>query len=189
MVRKTTRTFLTKVHLLIAAFIFPAIAMFLVTGGLYTWGVTGEYVDSEHRVALSEPLSKDKDVLRTVAARELDRLGIAPPSGSPGIRSVADGYRLEWTGANRDVHLAPTDDAAVALLTVKDTTLHRRLVQLHKAKGATLFKIYATVLAAALFLLVVSGLILCLITPAFRVMTYWASAIGLAVFGAAVALS
>ncbi len=183
-----TRSLIIKLHLLIAAFMFPAIVMFLGTGALYTWGITGDYVDTEYRVALSAPLTDDKDALTQVATAELARLDIAQPSGSPSVRSVGDAFRFEWSGANRDVHLAPTDDPAVALLTVKETTIHRRLVQLHKAKGTTLFKIYASFLAFSLFMLVASGLIVSLITPAYRSMTLWASGVGAVLFVSAVML-
>jgi hypothetical protein len=183
-----TRQLLVKLHPIIAAFMFPAIARFQGTGALYTWGITGDYVDTEHRVALSAPLTDDKEALTALAAHELARLDIAPPSGSPSVRSLGDAFRLEWSGANRDVQLAPTADPRAATLTVKETTLHPRLVQLHKAKGATAFNIYATVLTAALFLLVVSGLIIGLATPALKRMTFIAGGLGTLGFIGAVAL-
>jgi hypothetical protein len=184
----TTRAFLTKAHLVLAALMFPAVLMFLATGALYTWGETGDYVDTEHRIALTQPLTNDEGALTVVAARELARLDIAPPSGSPSVRTLDDAYRFEWSGSNRDVQLSPTADPLVAILVVKETTLHRRLVQLHKAKGATAFKIYATILAIALFLLVLSGIIMGLATPSLRRMTIWASGLGTALFAGAVAL-
>lgn len=188
MTTAATRTLLVKLHLILAAFMFPAIVMFLGTGVLYTWGNTGDYVDTEYRVALSAPLTNDEDALTRVATAELARLDIAPPGGSPSVRTVGDAYRLEWSGANRDVHLAPTGDPAVGLLTVKETTLHRRLVQLHKAKGTDLFKIYASILAAALFVLVASGLWIGMASPALRRTTLVASTVGLAGFVGAVML-
>lgn len=183
-----TRSLIIRIHLLIAAFMFPAIVMFLGTGALYTWGITGDYVDTDYEIALAAPLANDEAMLAAVAAAELARRDIALPGGSPGVRSVGEGFRLEWSGANRDVVLAPTDDPAVGLLTVRETTLHRRLVQLHKAKGTTLFKLYATLLAAALFLLVASGLAASLMTPAYRGLTIWASGAGAVLFVGAVVL-
>lgn len=188
MARPATRLFVTKVHLLVAAFIFPAIVMFLVTGGLYTWGITGKYTDTEHMITLQQPLENDKAALDTMVKAELDRLDLSPPSGNARVRTVGDSFTYEWTGANRDVTLAPTANPNEAKLTVKDTGIHRYFVQLHKAKGSTLFKVYASILAIALFLLVLSGLIISLITPAFRRMTLWASGVGAVIFVGAVAL-
>jgi hypothetical protein len=188
MLTPASRQFVIKLHLIIAAFMFPAIAMFLATGALYTWGITGDYVDTKHNVVLSAPLTADETALAEVAAQELARLGVAQPTGKTSVRKLGDAFRLEWSGANRDVHLAPTADPKIATLTVKETTVHRRLVQLHKAKGATAFKVYASLLAVSLFLLVVSGLVIGFATPALRRLTWVASGIGAAGFAIAVAL-
>jgi hypothetical protein len=40
---------------------------------------------------------------------------------------------------------------------IKNTSWHRQFVQLHKAKGGALFKVYATAFATALLLLLISG--------------------------------
>ena len=53
------RMTLIKIHLLLAAFMFPAALMFLVTGGLYTWGYKGSYVDESQTIVLTEPLVTD----------------------------------------------------------------------------------------------------------------------------------
>lgn len=186
--RPATRLFLTKAHLIIAAFVFPAIAMFLATGALYTWGNTGEVVETEHVIQLDAPLAKDEDAMLALATRELARLDLSPPSGKDRIRSMGDSWSFEWTGAQRDITIAPGESANQAVLTVKEASLHRVFVQLHKAKGSTLFKVYASVLAAALLLLVASGLAIGLMVPAFRGLTIWTSGAGLLAFVGAVAL-
>lgn len=188
MARPATRLFLTKVHLIVAALVFPAIAMFLVTGALYTWGNTGEVVETEHVLQLSAPLEKDEDAMRALASRELVRLDLAPPSGKDRIRSMGDSWTFEWTGAQRDVTITPGEMANQAVLTVKEASLHRVFVQLHKAKGSTLFKAYATFLAISLFLLVATGIAVGLMAPAFRSLTIWTSAAGVVAFVGAVAL-
>ena len=189
MVRPSTRILLTKVHLLLAAFTFPAIIMFLLTGALYTWGITGKSDESEHRIALSAPLERDERVVKALVASELDRLGFAEPSGRSRIRGEGDDWTFDWAGSRSEVTLKPSDDAKSAELTVKQSTVYRVFVQLHKAKGATLFRIYATFLAITLFLLVATGLALCFAIPAFRRMTIWASSAGALAFVGAVLLS
>lgn len=186
MVRPATRLFLTKAHLVIAAFVFPAIAMFLITGGLYTWGNTGKTVDSNYVLQLDAPLAKDEDALRALASRELVRLDLGAPSGGERIRSVGESWTYEWTGAQRDVAITPGTTPTEAKLTVKEASLHRIFVQLHKAKGSTLFKAYATLLAIGLLLLVASGLAIGFLAPAFRSLTLWTSAVGVAAFVGAV---
>lgn len=189
MIRPSTRILLTKVHLLLAAFTFPAILMFLLTGALYTWGITGKSEESEHRIALSAPLERDERAVRALAAEELDRLGFAEPSGRSRIRGEGDDWTFDWSGAQAEVSLKPDDSATSATMTVKQSTLYRVFVQLHKAKGATLFRVYASFVAFTLFLLVATGLALCFAIPAFRRMTIWTSAAGAVAFAAAVAMS
>lgn len=188
MARPATRLLLIKIHLVIAALVFPAIAMFLITGGLYTWGSTGESVESDYVIQLDAPVAKDEDALRALASRELVRLDLGAPSGGERIRTVGDSWTYEWSGAQRDVTITPGATADVVNLTVKEATLHRIFVQLHKAKGSTLFKVYATFLAVSLFLLVATGIAIGLMAPAFRNLTIWSSAVGVAAFAAAVAL-
>ena len=188
MARPATRLLLIKIHLVIAALVFPAIAMFLITGGLYTWGSTGESVESDYVIQLDAPVAKDEDALRALASRELVRLDLGAPSGGERIRTVGDSWTYEWSGAQRDVTITPSATADVVNLTVKEATLHRIFVQLHKAKGSTLFKVYATFLAVSLFLLVATGIAVGLMAPAFRNLTIWTSAVGVAAFAAAVAL-
>ena len=188
MARPATRLLLIKIHLVIAALVFPAIAMFLITGGLYTWGSTGESVESDYVIQLDAPVAKDEDALRALASRELVRLDLGAPSGGERIRTVGDSWIYEWSGAQRDVTITPGATADVVNLTVKEATLHRIFVQLHKAKGSTLFKVYATFLAVSLFLLVATGIAVGLMAPAFRNLTIWTSAVGVAAFVAAVAL-
>jgi len=177
------RLFLTKLHLWLAALLFPAMVLFLVTGALYTWGITGKTVDVERKVALSAPLDpKDEPGLRSLAEAELAGLGLAAPSGKARVRKMAGSFSFEWTGARRDITIEPTADPRFAKVTIKEATLYRTLVQLHKAKGGLLFKVYATVLAAALFLLVATGLLIGLKSPPFRRITLAGSGIGLVAF-------
>ena len=55
---------LVRWHMLVAAFLFPPILLYLLTGALYTWGAKGDYVTSDHVVTLSAPLTDDKAALK-----------------------------------------------------------------------------------------------------------------------------
>jgi hypothetical protein len=185
-----SRLFLTKLHLLLAAFLFPAILMFLVTGALYTWGETGRIDETKREVALAAPLdAKSEPAMRAIALAELAKAGLEAPSGKARLREAGGQSSFEWVGSRRDVIVEPTADPLKATVTVKEASLHRTMVQLHKAKGGTLFKIYATVLAVALFLLVVSGVIMGWQVPALRRLTVWGSGAGLVAFAGLFAVS
>ena len=178
-----SRLFLTKLHLWLAALLFPAMLLFLVTGALYTWGVTGKTEDVKREVTLEAPLNPDDEAgLRRIARAELAAAGLSEPSGKARVRKSGGGFSFEWSGSRRDITVEPTADPLVAKVTIKEASLHRTMVQLHKAKGGVLFKVYATVLAVALFLLVATGLIIGLQSPPFRRATIIGSGTGLVAF-------
>lgn len=185
----STRIILVKVHMLLAAFIFPAIVMFLVTGGFYTWGVKGSYSDEVHLIELRGPLSADVGQLQKLIVRELGNLGIEVPSGKVKLKKAGTSFKAEWTGSKRDVILEPTAEQLTARLTVKETTWYRSLVQLHKAKGGQLFKVYAAVLAFSLFAILSTGFFIALGIPRHRKSAISASMAGIALFLVMVSLS
>ena len=89
---------------------------------------------------------------------ELQKRGIEEPSGKAGIKKAGTSFYLEWTGSNRDVQLQPTEDPTKAKLKIKETGFHRYFVQLHKAKGGLVFKIYAAIWGLALVVLILTGM-------------------------------
>jgi hypothetical protein len=176
------RQTLTKIHMLLAAFMFPVALMFLVTGGLYTWGIKGSYESQSYQLELDQPLTDDQALLAELTETELQRLSVAPPSGAAKVKKLGTSFQLEWTGAARDVVLEPTADPLVAKLTVKETTWYRNLVQLHKAKGGQLFKVYAAILAVSLFTILLSGFLMAWAVPKYRKMAVSAALSGVGLF-------
>ena len=183
------RVILTKVHMLLAAFMFPVAVMFLVTGGLYTWGFKGSYDSETYDLTLQQPLTDDRALLIELVSEELERLAIAPPSGEAKVKTLGTSFQLEWTGSRRDVLLVPVSDPLQAQLVIKETTWYRNLVQLHKAKGGVLFKIYAAMLAVALFTILFSGFLMAWQVPKYRRQALMYSAAGLTLFMAMVFVS
>jgi hypothetical protein len=176
-------------HALLAAFFLPFGVLFFITGALYTVERTGSYATTSHAVPLTAPLAPDLDALAALATARLAEAGIAPPTGAMRVRKVGTSFAFEWSGANRDVVLAPTADPALAKMEVKDTTWYRRLVQLHKAKGGPVFKAFAVATATALLLLFLSGTLLAWRHRALRPLSTAAFLAGLAAFAGAVYLS
>lgn len=184
-----TRQTLIKLHMLMASFVFPVALMFFVTGAFYTWGVKGSYADTEYRLDLERPLVADGGELQTLAASELSQRGIDHPTGAASVKAGGTSFKLEWTGSERDVVLEPTQDPTVALLTIKETTWYRNLVQLHKAKGGTPFKVFAAFLAVCLVLILATGFIMALQIPNYRRQSIAAGALGFVAFAVFVAVS
>lgn len=178
-----SRALLTKLHLIAAAFMFPAVLMFLITGGLYTWGNKGEWNESATTVQLEQPYSALGEAdLRDTALAGLATQDLPEPSGSISISGEGFDQSLSWTGARSEASVSATDDPMVAEVAMKEATMHRWLVQLHKAKGSVWFKIYATMLAVVLFLLVASGVVMGLQVKALRNITITSSLVGLVAF-------
>ncbi len=183
------RTVLIKLHVVLAAFMLPAFFMFLVTGALYTWEVKGEYQVQKIELDLVTALPSDQQALANMIEQQLQIRQIDVPSGKQSLKEVGGAYQLEWTGANRDVLLAPTADPLKATLTVKNTTWYRHLVQLHKAKGGVVFKVYAALMALSLLLLLLSGVLMALQMPKLRTLTLGTIGAGVLAFALMVLLS
>lgn len=183
------RGLLIKLHVVLAAVMLPAIVLFLVTGSLYTWGIKGEYHTQTVELALARPLQKDQVVLTQVATQALAAHQVELPSGKPSLKKMGEAYQLEWTGADRDVLLEPTADPLKATLTIKDTSWYRHIVQLHKAKGGVVFKVYAAAAALSLLLLLISGVTLALQMPKLRAITLGSLGGGVLLCALAIVLS
>ena len=184
-----TRSTLMKAHSLLAAFILPAAIMFFVTGALYTWGIKGDYDTTTHEINLDSPVKGELSELVTLATNELKKRNIETPSGQAKIKTIGDAFKLEWTGSKADIIIEPTPDPLIAKLQIKETSLHRQFVQLHKAKGGNPFKVYAAIFAIALLLLLISGFTMAWQTPKLRKLTLVSASLGLAVFVVFVASS
>jgi hypothetical protein len=171
-----------KLHVLIAVFILPIAIMFFVTGAFYTWGIKGDYETTVQTIQLKEPLQDELAPLVNVVKDELKNQNISLPTGKAKIKKIGQSFLLEWTGSSRDVVLEPTPNPLIAQLKIKKTGWHRHFVQLHKAKGGIVFKVYATILAIGLLFLLTSGFIMAWQLPKLRKITLISTTSGLVFF-------
>lgn len=153
MQRKT----IIKIHTALAAFFLPMGIVYAVTGGLYTWGITGKYDRQDVTLELAEPLPAELSALVALAEREVQARGLDVPTGKAGIKKSGTSFHFEWTGSRRDIQIHPTAEPNRAVLRLMDTTPHRFFVQLHKAKGGNAFKVFAAMWAVGLVGLFLSG--------------------------------
>ncbi|MFT5707896.1 MAG: hypothetical protein ACI9ES_002198 [Oceanospirillaceae bacterium] len=184
-----TRFQIMKAHALLAAFIFPVAIMFVLTGALYTWGLKGSYSKTIYDIQLTEELQPELTTLLALAIFELDKLELSYPSGDAKVKNIGHSFMLEWTGSSKDINLEPIADNLMAKLTVKETSWYRNLVQLHKAKGGIVFKIYAAVFAIALGLILISGFMMAWQVPKLKKLTMSAFLAGIGSFLAMIWLS
>lgn len=181
----SVRNRLTTLHLLLATLLLPAALLFLITGGLYTWGIKGDQATTTHDLVLAAPLNADLDAQLAVVRAELVRLGLSEPSGDPSLRKQPGKLLVDWTGSEIDVQLESAEGASAAKLTVKEASAYRRFVQLHKAKGGVFFKVYATIFAVSLLLLLITGCWMAWQMPKFRGLALASSGAGVLLFAVA----
>lgn len=165
------RTQLINLHLILATILLPAIAMFAITGGFYTWGVKGGYDSQTYKLPLATPLNGDLASLISFTQQELDKQQHAYPSGGAKLKSTTHSHILEWTGSDSDISLITDIGSKQANLEVKRTSAYRQLVQLHKAKGGTAFKFYAALMALGLLVILTSGVLMGFGMPKYRLTT------------------
>jgi hypothetical protein len=183
------RLMLMKMHALLATFILPVAIMFFVTGAFYTWGIKGAYNASSYELHLQKPIQDKYAELVSIVTNELQNKQIDLPSGKAEIKRMDNAYRLEWTGANKDIVLQPTENPLIATLEIKNTSWYRHFVQLHKAKGGTAFKFYAAIFATAMLLLLISGFMMAWQTPQLRKLALISTSLGVVTFIAMVMAS
>ncbi len=173
---------LIRIHTVLAAFFLPMGIMYAITGGLYGLGIKGEYDTTQTKIQLQTPLDGELSTLVALAEAELDRMGIAPPSGGASVKAGGTSYYLEWTGKQRDVELHPTDNPLLATFKLKETGPHRYFVQLHKAKGGTIFKWFAAVWMVGLIALFLTGGVMAFAAKPYRKLATLAAIAGIGVF-------
>lgn len=170
-------------HVIFAGFFLPVAVTFAVTGGLYTFGVKGDYKTENLNLPLAISSSPTLDEVIAQTETILREKGMSKnPSGSPALKKIGTSWQLEWTGADYDFTLEPTAEVGVYKAAIKETTWHRFFVQLHKAKGGWPFKVLAGGLAMALLVLFASGVMLSFSNPKLKQSMYLSSALGLLAF-------
>ncbi|NVK37917.1 MAG: PepSY domain-containing protein [Gammaproteobacteria bacterium] len=183
------RVKIINLHLILAAVLLPAILMFAITGGFYTWGVKGGYDSQSYKLPLANPLGADLGSLVQFAQAELDKQNQAYPTGGAKLKSNEHTHILEWTGSNLDISLSTDKGSSLATLQVKQTSPYRQLVQLHKAKGGTVFKIYAALVAIGLLVILFSGVLMGVTLTKYRQTTVLALLAGTGLWVLAVVMS
>lgn len=177
MSRPKTRNFLILCHLLLAGLLAPLFILVAITGGLYLYGNKGETVETALTIPAGTVIVADapdvEDTVRSIlAANDLDsdfeylRTG----SGSITTRPTSTDF----------VSFSEVDGVWSA--TLNEPNLQYRMMELHKGHGPQAFKIYQMIAAIALFLIVIGGLAVGLLAPAYRGKTIASAAVGTLAF-------
>lgn len=177
MSRAKTRNFLVLGHLLAAGLLAPLFILVAITGGLYLNDYKGETVETALTMPAEIEIVEDapdlEDTVRKILAandlpQDFEYLRMRPGSITTRPTST-DFVVLEQEGE-------------VWTATLNQPNLQYRMMELHKGHGPELFKIYQIFAAIALFLVVLGGLTVGLMAPAYRNKTIGSFVVGGAAF-------
>jgi hypothetical protein len=173
-----TRNFLITCHLLLAGLLAPLFLLVAITGGLYLIGEKGEVTETALQTSADLRLDPDTetieaDVRSVLAANDLatdfEYLRMRP--GSITTRPTTRDY----------VVLKEGDDGAWSASLNEPNFLYS-MIELHKGHGPQAFKTYQIGAAISLFLVVLGGLLVGLLAPAYRKKTIASAAVGTLAF-------
>lgn len=173
-----TRSFLVKCHLWAAGLLAPLFILVAYTGAAYLLDFKGEVKETGLALPAGTTLDPDsptieEDVRRILAANRLDiefdylRMG---------------GDSITTRPTSRDfVSFRQTDGEWTA--TLNQPNLQYALIELHKGHGPALYRWYQVLAAVVLFLVVLGGLAVGWMAPAYRRATGIGLGVGTLTFG------
>ncbi len=176
------RSILMKIHTLLAVFLLPVAIMFFVTGALYIWEIKGSQEKYQHSLQIDNTFTGELSDFLLLTKNKLKVLGLPTPTGDPKLRKERDKTVFDWSGSSIEVKVEALPKAHTAQMEIKKASWYRHLVQLHKAKGGLLFKLYATILSIALLTLLFTGFIMAWQMPKLRKLTVITTISGFVVF-------
>ncbi|MBW7877131.1 MAG: hypothetical protein H3C47_14210 [Candidatus Cloacimonetes bacterium] len=156
MKRKT----ILHLHISLAGLCLPFLIVYLITGILYTFGIKGDFVSSKETVSITQKFSLDQESIQREFTKILEEKKVKIPTGDITVRKAGTSWQAIWNGSDCEHILEPASEDNNYKLTLKHANWHRNLVQLHKAKGGMVFKIFAALMT--LFVLSLFSLGLCL---------------------------
>ncbi|WP_379545531.1 hypothetical protein ACFCW2_08090 [Qipengyuania sp. DSG2-2] len=171
------RNLLVLGHLLAAGLLAPLFLLVAFTGGNYLIDNKGEVIETPLTVPSGFTLDPDAatiedDVRAVLTANELptdfEYLRFRP--GSITTRPTSEDY------------VVFAEEDGVWSATLNEPDLQYRLMELHKGHGPESFKIYQIIAAITLFLVVLGGLLVGFLSPAYRGKTVGSLAFGTVVF-------
>jgi len=172
-----TRNFLVLCHLFLAALIAPMFILVAITGGNYLFGNKGSTVETALTVPAGAQLDPDAatiedDVRAILASNDL-------PQDFEYLRMRSGSITTRPTSRN---FVEFSEDGGVWSAALHEPSLQFRMMELHKGHGPQKFKIYQMIAAIALFLIVIGGVLVGLLSRAYRNKTIGSLIVGTIVF-------
>ncbi|GLQ24487.1 hypothetical protein GCM10007853_23610 [Algimonas ampicilliniresistens] len=172
-----TRRLLINLHLIFAGLMAPAFILVAISGGLYLIGNKGQTVDTPVVLPAGSMLDFSSDSLEADVRALLSQSGI-----DHSFEYIRDrGTTIELRPTSRTyLSLSQTPDGLTA--TRHNPNLQKSMIELHKGHGPSLFKLYQKFVALFLIGVVLGGVLVGLLSKAYRGKTIVALSIGSILF-------
>lgn len=172
-----SRRLFINIHLYLSAFFFGIVVLMALSGGLYLLGIKGETADTEvAQISGGQALLDDPSVSAVSA--------VLAKAGMPDFAfdyARASGNRV-YTRPTSETNYVMEVDGDTITVTRQVPNLQKRMIELHKGHGPTVFKSFQKVFAAGLVFIILSGVWLGLSADRLRRRTLLTVGSGLLVF-------
>ncbi|MGF1543783.1 MAG: hypothetical protein ACFB00_04670 [Parvularculaceae bacterium] len=177
MTQPNLRRLLVLAHLYLAALVAPAFLLVGVTGGLYVAGVKGDVSSTPLSLSPSAALDLESPTLADDVRALLKAEGV-----DVDVDYVRTRGETAYTRPTSKPHVKfdVGEDGLSATLNKPD--LAYAMMELHKGHGPVAFRTYQIAVGTALTFVVIGGIAVGFLAPAFRRQTIVASGVGLAAF-------
>ncbi|MXO89775.1 hypothetical protein [Pontixanthobacter aquaemixtae] len=177
MVKPKTRNLLILAHLLFASFLAPMFILVAITGFNYLSGTKGETVETALTVPEGITIDAESDTIEDTVREVLTANDL--PTDFEYLRMRPGSITTRPTSTD---FVVLEEEEGVWSATLHEPSLQYRMMELHMGHGPEKFKIYQTIAAVALLFIILGGLLVGLLAPAYRKKTIGAAALGTATF-------
>jgi len=172
-----TRRLLINLHLIFAGIMAPAFLLVAISGGLYLINIKGTTTDTPVTLVDGAALDFESPILDTQVRNLLSQSGV--DHDFEYIRNR--GSKIELRPTSRTyLSLSQTPNGLSATRHKPD--LQKSMIELHKGHGPSLFKLYQKLVAILLIGVVLGGVLVGLLSQAYRGKTIASLVIGTVLF-------
>ena len=171
------RRSLVSIHLYVAALLAPAFVLMAITGALYLAGFQGETSETELPVATGYALDNENpelesEVRRYIADQNLD-------IDFDYIRGRGESFVTRPT-SRPHLQVENSEEGTTVMLVEPD--MLSALTEVHKGHGPQIYRTYGIFVGIGLFIVVLGGVLVGLLAPAYRRPTILSVLAGTVVF-------
>ncbi|NVJ49330.1 MAG: PepSY-associated TM helix domain-containing protein [Gammaproteobacteria bacterium] len=170
------RRLLISIHLYLASFFAPILLLMALSGFFYLLDIKGSVTETVVYEGAAESLTLGSDTQLSDVRALLDRLEL--DADVEYLRGNAK--RVITRPTSKTHYLISTDDKQL-VVTQREPNWIAQIIELHKGHGPYWFRLLQKVMAVGLIIIVLSGFLLGITSPALKKKSWWITASGLLV--------